>query len=84
MAELSNARPFLLPPKRSGALSPFHEAKRGRPRFAKWGLAHFCALEADSVPDRFRDMVFRRPEADGGGPGVSPGSPLGAAAKRRG
>jgi hypothetical protein len=42
------------PPKRSGALSPFHEAKRSRPRFAKWGLAHFSAQKAVFVPDLIR------------------------------
>ena len=71
-------------PKRSGALSPFLEAKRGRPRFAKWGLAHFSTQKAFFAPDRFGDNDFGGRKADGGGPGVSPRQPLGAAAKRRG
>ena len=78
MAGLPNARatPLSLP-KRSGALSPFYALNRSRPRFAKWGLPHFSTQKAFFAPDRFGDNDFGGRKADGGGPGVSPGSPWG-------
>ena len=44
--------------KRSGALSPFYEAKRARPQFTKWGLARFSAQEAVFAPDQFHIEGF--------------------------
>lgn len=96
-------------PKQSGALSPSYARNRTRPRFAKWGLAHLSAQEADFAPDRFQDddpdrwnngssppagrrwkladilKRFRRPKADGGGPGgLPPARPWGQPRQRRG
>ena len=85
MVGLPNARAVPLSlPKRSGALSPFYALNRSRPRFAKWGLAHFSTQKACGARDRFGDNYFGGRKADGGGPGVSPRQPLGAAATAAG